>query len=246
MAFARMTYLQHLEELRRRLIVCFLALCLGVGACWFFAWNILAILKHPAGNITLNYLTPLEPFVVKFKLALWGGILLCMPVILFEVLGFLAPALKKKEMAATIGILAMIIIFFAAGITFGYFYVMPVGISWLLGIAENELRPVLTAGQYISFCGWFLIAFGFSFETPMFIWLLVRMGVVTPEQLRQNWRIAYIIILLFAAIVTPDWNPITMVLVAVPMIALYELSILLAKVAVRRMERVEGEEEEAA
>ena len=190
-----MTYLQHLEEIRRRLIVSFLALCVAGGACWFFAWNFLD---------------------------------------------------KKIQMASTLGVLAMILIFFAAGLSFGYFYVMPVGIRWLLDLAGQELKPVLTATQYISFCGWFLIAFGFSFETPIFILLMVRMGVVTPKQLRKNWRIAYIVILLFAAIITPDWNPVTMVLVAVPMVLLYEFSIILAKFVTKRLDKKEEQEKEVA
>lgn len=229
-----MTYLQHLEELRRRIIVCVAALVAGVAVSWIWAWDILYILKNPAGDIVLNYLKPLEPFMVRFKLALFGGVILALPVILFEILAFASPALKKNEKKLTVIVTALIVIFFAAGVVFGYYFIMPVGITWLLDIAGNQMNAVISAGEYISFAGWFMIAFGVAFETPMFIWMLVALHVLTPEQLREQWRYAYLIILIFSAVVTPDWNPVTMLLVAAPMIVLYELSILLARFTTRR------------
>ena len=237
MATARMTYLHHLEELRRRIIVCVVALVAAVAVCWFFAWDILHILERPAGSIVLHYMKPMEPFLVRFKLALFGGVILTLPVILFELMAFLSPALKRKERKYALVVMSMIVAFFGVGVVFGYYYIMPVGVRWLLGIAGGQMKPVLSASEYVSFAGWFLLAFGAAFETPMFIWLLVALGVLTPEQLRKQWRWAYLIILVFAAIITPDWSPVTMFLVAVPMIILYELSILLAKFTVRRRER---------
>lgn len=234
-----MTYLQHLEELRRRIIVSVIALTAGIGVSWVFAWDILNILKRPAGSITLHYLKPMEPFLVRFKLAMFGGVILALPVILFEMMGFVSPALKRREKGLATIVLAMIVVFFAGGVVFGYFYVMPVGIKWLLNIAGEEMTPILSAGEYVSFAGWFMLAFGVSFETPIIIWLLVALGVLSPQQLQQHWRVAVIIILLFAAIVTPDWNPITMMLVAVPMLILYLVSLALARFTARRRLRAE-------
>jgi len=227
-----MTYLQHLEELRRRIIVCIVAVGAGCTVSWIFAWDILNILKGPAGNITLHYLKPMEPFLVRFKLTLFGGVLLALPVVLFEVLAFLSPALKRKDRSFTIVVMLMILAFFSAGVALGYYFIMPVGITWLLDLAAGQMTPVLSASEYVSFAGWFMLAFGIAFETPIFIWMLVALGVLTPEQLRRQWRYAYIIILLFAAVITPDWNPITMLMVAVPMVLLYEMSILLARFTV--------------
>ncbi|MBU4173783.1 MAG: twin-arginine translocase subunit TatC [Actinobacteria bacterium] len=234
----RMTYLQHLEELRRRIIVCIVAVSAGCGVSWIFAWDILDILKGPAGNITLHYLKPMEPFLVRFKLTLFGGVLLALPVVLFEVLAFLSPALKRKDRSFTIAVMLMILAFFSAGVALGYYYIMPVGITWLLDLAAGQMSPVLSASEYVSFAGWFMLAFGIAFETPIFIWMLVALGVLTPEQLRRQWRYAYIIILLFAAVITPDWNPITMLMVAVPMVLLYEMSILLARFTVGKRKQV--------
>lgn len=235
----RMTYLQHLEELRRRIIVSFIALITGVAVCWVFAWDILDLLKRPAGNITLHYLKPMEPFLVRFKLALFGGVILALPVILYEALAFASPALKTKERSYTLLVMVMIVAFFAGGVVFGYTYIMPVGIKWLLNIAGSQMTPILSASEYVSFSGWFMLAFGLSFETPLIIWMLVALKVLTPEQLQKQWRMAVIIILVFASVITPDWSPVTMILVAIPMILLYLLSIALAKLTARRRNRPE-------
>lgn len=229
-----MTYLQHLEELRRRIIVALIALVCGFAVSWFFAWDILDFLKGPAGNITLHYLKPMEPFLVRFKLALFGGVILALPVIIFEALAFVTPALKENEKKYTFIVVLMILVFFCGGVAFGYKYVMPVGIKWLLGLASGEMKPVLSAGEYVSFCGWFILAFGLSFETPMVVWMLVALGVMTPEQLQRHWRGAVMVICIFAAIVTPDWSPVTMILVALPMFLLYLISLTLARISARK------------
>lgn len=239
-ATGRMTYLQHLEELRRRIIVSVIALVVAFTVAWIFAWDILAIVKEPAGDITLHFMGPMEPFLVRFKLALFGGLLLALPVILFEILGFVSPALKRKERSYTVGVMLMIVAFFAAGVYFGYTFIMPPGIRWLLGVAGTQMTPILSASQYINFSGLFMLGLGVSFETPVIIWLLVALGVLTPEQLWKHWRGALIVILLVAAIITPDWSPVTMTLVAIPMLGLYLLSIGLAWITTRKRRKAEA------
>jgi len=234
LAVGRMSYLHHLEELRRRIIVCVVALTVSVGVCWFFAWDILHILEGPAGNIVLHYMKPMEPFLVRFKLALYGGVLLSLPVLLFEVMAFLSPALKNNERKYTVLVMVMLVVFFGIGVAIGYYLILPVGIKWLLNIAGDQMTPVISASEYVTFTGWFMLAVGIAFETPMFIWMLVALRVLTPEQLRKQWRWAYLVILVFSAIITPDWSPVTMLLVAIPMVILYEISILLARFTVRR------------
>jgi len=229
-----MGYLHHLEELRRRIIVCAIALVVSFAVAWIFAWDILSVLKGPAGGVTLNYMGPMEPFMVKFKLAMFGGVLLAMPVILFELLSFVSPALKQKERRYTIIVMVMICAFFIIGVIFGYRVIMPPGIRWLFNVAGTQMKPVISASQYVTFMGWFMIGLGISFETPVFIWFLVALGVVTPEQLTKQWRWAVLIILIVASVITPDWSPVTMTLVAIPMSILYALSIVLARLTTRK------------
>ncbi|MDD5748960.1 MAG: twin-arginine translocase subunit TatC [Actinomycetota bacterium] len=227
-----------MEELRRRIIVCFVAFVLSLVVGWVFAWDILEIVKKPAQSIVLHYMGPMEPFLVRFKLAFFVGLLIAAPVIIFELMGFVIPALKREEKKIAIFALLMILFFFCAGVAFGYRFIIPPAITWLLGVAGTQMKPVLSAGQYISFIGWFMLGIGIAFETPVVIWMLVAMDVVTPEQLQRQWRVAVIVILVASSIITPDWNPVTMFLVALPMLGLYLISLGLARLTARRRKKV--------
>jgi len=247
-----MTFIEHLEELRRRIIVMFLSLVVATSVGYIFSWEILGFLKEPAAkaNIPLNlyYQTVLEPFMVRFKIAIYAAIVLALPVIIYEILAYIAPALRKREKRFMYYALFFIIIFFLAGVAFCYMYILPVGLKWLTGQSGGEITPVLMANQYVSFVALLMVGVGLSFETPLVVWLVVRLGIVTPQRLHKNWRIAVIVILAFAALITPDWNPVTMVLVAAPMFLLYEGSILFAMFGMRsskkQAEAIEAEEEE--
>lgn len=237
MADQKMTFIEHLEELRRRLIVMFLALVVAVCIGYIFSWQILDFLKRPAARadipLNLYYQTVLEPFMVRFRIAMYAAIVLALPVILYELIAYVAPALRKREKRFMYTALFFIIVFFAVGVAFCYLYILPVGLKWLVGQAEGRITPVLMAGSYVGLVALLMVAVGLAFETPLVVWLVVRLGIITPERLHKNWRWAVIIILAFAAVITPDWNPITMFLVAVPMFILYEGSILMARLGKR-------------
>jgi len=244
-----MTFIEHLEELRRRIIVMFLALLVAVCVGYVFSWEILDFLKEPAVKadipLDLYYQTVLEPFMVRFKIAMYAALVIALPVIIYEILAYIAPALRKREKRFMYGALFFIIAFFLAGAAFCYFYILPVGLNWLVGQAQGRISPVLMAGDYVGLVSLLMVALGLTFETPLIIWLVVRLGVVTPQRLHRNWRYAVILIMAFAALITPDWNPITMMLVAAPMFLLYEGSILFAMLgkrgAQRRREALEAE-----
>lgn len=233
---SRMSFLDHLEELRQRIIRVLIAVVITAAVSFYFAFDILDLLIKPAGDIKLVYLSPLEPFMVKFKIALWAGVFLAFPVILYQILAFIVPGLKHKERKVIYPAIAGLVVLFAVGVVFGYVLVMPVGIRWLLGQAGDVLAPNLTANTYVSFAGLFLMAFGASFEMPMFVLLLIFLGVLSPQTLRKQWRVAYILILVAAAMLTPDWSPVTMGIMAAPMIILYEISVILGRFIVRKRE----------
>jgi len=249
LADQKMTFIEHLEELRRRIIVMFLALLVAVCVGYVFSWEILDFLKEPAVKadipLDLYYQTVLEPFMVRFKIAMYAALVIALPVIIYEILAYIAPALRKREKRFMYGALFFIIAFFLAGAAFCYFYILPVGLNWLVGQAQGRISPVLMAGDYVGLVSLLMVALGLTFETPLIIWLVVRLGVVTPQRLHRNWRYAVILIMAFAALITPDWNPITMMLVAAPMFLLYEGSILFAMLgkrgAQRRREALEAE-----
>lgn len=241
MADQKMTFIEHLEELRRRIIVMFLALLVAVCVGYVFSWEILDFLKRPAtrAEIPLNlyYQTVLEPFMVRFKIAMYAALVIALPVILYEIIAYVAPALRKREKRFMYSALFFIIFFFLVGVAFCYLYILPVGLNWLVGQAAGRISPVLMAGDYVGLVALLLVAVGLTFETPLVVWLVVRLGIVTPQRLHRNWRYAVIIILVVSALLTPDWNPITMMLVAVPMFLLYEGSILFAMLGRRGAEK---------
>jgi len=224
----KISILDHLDELRRSVIISAIAVLIGAAICFNYAYPILNILKKPAGNIDLIFVNVLDPFMIKFKIAIFAGIFVALPVIVYQVFSFIAPALKRNEKKTIYPMVLLFVILFACGVVFGYKYIMPAGTEWLLGQAEGQISPILMVDKYVAYASLFLLAFGISFETPFFVLALVMLGIVSPKSLRKNWRIAYIIILLFAAIVTPDWSPVTMTIFAAPMILLYEFSIVLA------------------
>ena len=226
----KMTFLDHLDELRKRIMYALIAVVIGACIAAFFWKPILDILMRPAGDIELHYLNVLEPFMAKVKLSIFSGVLVAFPIIIFQFLMFLAPALKTKEKKQIYPLVFFLVILFFSGVVFGYFYIMPVGTKWLIDQAGDKMVSILSISQYLSYAWLFLLGFGLSFETPIFIWLLSKLGIVTSKSLIRNWRYAIIIILIASAILTPDWSPVTMALFSAPMFVLYLFSILLIKV----------------
>ncbi len=245
MSDLRMTFFDHLEELRRRILVAFLSLTAAAVVGYIYAWPILDLLKKPAVkegiSMDLYYMTVLEPFMLKFKIALYAGLMISLPVIIYEILAFIAPALKKKERRVMFSSLLFIIFFFAVGMVFCYYFIMPVGIKWLVNQSNGRIAPILSAASYASLATLLLVALGIVFETPLVVFLVVRMGIVDAKTLHKNWRWAVLATTAFAAFITPDWNPITMVLVAVPMFVLYEGSVLLAGMKRKKAKETKGD-----
>jgi sec-independent protein translocase protein TatC len=229
----QMTLVEHLEELRQRLQYAVLGLLVATGVGLIFVDRLLAILLRPAGHVKLTTLTVLEPFLVKVKVAFLFGFAVSMPWILYQIYAFVDPALTEMERRRTIPLSLLAGLLFALGIVFGYLVILPVSLRWLLAQAGTQFNVLITANAYISFVLFFLLVVGATFETPLVILTLALLGVVSPQTLRKEWRIAYMIIAGIAVFGTPDWSPVTMLLVAVPMVMLYEFSIVLCRIFIR-------------
>jgi sec-independent protein translocase protein TatC len=229
----QMTLVEHLEELRQRLQYAVLGLLVATGVGLIFVDRLLAILLRPAGHVKLTTLTVLEPFLVKVKVAFLFGFAVSMPWILYQIYAFVDPALTETERRRTIPLSLLAGVLFAIGIVFGYLVILPVSLRWLLAQAGTQFNVLITANAYISFVLFFLLIVGATFETPLVILTLALLGVVSPQTLRKEWRIAYMIIAGIAVFGTPDWSPVTMLLVAVPMVMLYEFSIVLCRIFIR-------------
>jgi sec-independent protein translocase protein TatC len=228
-----MTLVEHLEELRQRLQYAVLGLLVATGGGLFFVDTLLRVLLRPAGDVKLTTLTVMEPFLVKIKVAFLFGLAVSMPWIMYHIFAFVDPALTETERRRTIPLSLLAGVLFAGGILFGYLLILPVSLHWLLSQAGTQFNVLITANAYISFVLFFLLIVGATFETPLVILTLAFLGVLSPQTLRREWRIAYMIIAGIAVFGTPDWSPVTMLLVAIPMVLLYEFSLVLCRLFIK-------------
>ncbi len=167
--------------------------------------------------------------MAKFKLGVLFGFIMSTPIIFYQILSFLAPALKGKEKRLLYPMVAMMVVLFMMGASVGYYYVLPVGAEWLLAQDEGELVRLLNVSQFISFTTLFIIAFGVAFETPVALIILMKLKIVSRERLRQNWRVAYVSLLVISAMATPDWSLPPMLIMSAFMIFLYEFTLIIAR-----------------
>ena len=224
---------EHLTELRTRLIVSVIALTIGVVICFFYAEELMKVLCAPIGGIDqLRSIEITENVSAVFRVALLGGVILSCPVILYEFLAFILPALKDNEKKTLFTFLPVMILLFLAGIAFSYFVMLPVAIPFLtsfMGI-ETDVRPQ----NYVSFTTNMLFWIGVIFEMPLIIFIFARMGLITARQLMKNWRQAVVVCAVLAMLITPTVDPLNMALLMVPLIALFFLSVAFAAIAEKR------------
>ena len=226
-----MPLLQHLEDLRKVLIKSIIAMCITSIAGWIFRNDLLKILARPVTDkgYKLVYLTPLEPFYTEIKLAAAAGFIIALPFILWQVWGFILPALKPTEIKYLRIIVLVSLLQFLLGITFAYFTVFKLGVSFFIDFGQGTAVPTLSMGQYLSFAVSFLIPFGLIFELPLVILFLAKIGIVSPDLLSKKRKYAILIIVIAAAFLTPGPDIMSQMLMATPVYLLYEFSILLAR-----------------
>jgi sec-independent protein translocase protein TatC len=234
----------HLQELRKRLILSFIAIGGGFILCFQFKEFIFNILSAPLIDILKNkggsliFTSVAEAFFTYMKVAFIAGVILTSPFILYQIWAFVAPGLYQKEKRYVIPFVLGGSIFFAMGVLFAYFVAIPIGFKFLLGYATDFIKPMPSMKEYLSFSMKFLLAFGLVFEFPVVLVLLARIGIVDAKMLARQRKYAILLVFIFAAIVTPSPDLITQVLTAVPLIGLYELSILLCKIFGKKKKEV--------
>lgn len=244
----KLPFTDHLEELRTRLIRCFIAIAIGAAAAYGFKEVIFTILTQPLIDVlpkgdAIIFTGLPEAFFTYLKVSLLAGLLLASPVIIFEIWMFIAPGLYKREKRMMAPAILLSVVFFTGGAVFGYFFVFPFGFKFFLGFASESLRALPTMREYISFASKLLMAFGLAFELPIFITILAAMGLVTPAFLRKNRKFAVVFFFIFGAILTPP-DVVTQILLATPMVLLYELGIFGAMTFGRRPLGSSGDEGE--
>ncbi len=226
------TLTQHLLELRRRLVRATIGLVVAVGVAFFFAPQVFDILKGlgPEGFEPV-FIDPTEMLGTYFRVAFMGGIALAMPLLIYELVMFISPGLTGKEKRYFLWLLPGAALLFILGISFSFFILLPRAVEFLLTFGSEIATPQIRIGKYISLLTRLLFWVGVSFETPLVMFFLAKIGVVTPRSLARKWRFAILIAFILGAVITPTIDPITQTMVAVPIIALYGLSILLAFLA---------------
>jgi sec-independent protein translocase protein TatC len=228
-----MTILEHLAELRFRLVVAGGALVVATAACFYFTGQILEFLKEPAEDrstdFVLIFTEPMEKLVTYFRVALLAGLIAAMPVIVFQLLMFVTPALTRQEKRWVYVVVFGASLAFVAGVAFAYYVALPPALGFLLNFGGDEVaRPQIKIGSYVDFVTRLLFWTGVVFETPLLIMGLARFRVVNARQLVRMWRYAFIGAFVVSAIVTPSIDPVTQSLVAGPIIVLYAIGIVLA------------------
>lgn len=226
----RLTLVEHLDELRNRLIVCIAVFVAALALCFWQNNMLLDIAGGPLPDDHDQLLTfgVTEPFTTTLTVSVYGALVLSLPVLLYQLYAYVLPAFSHTERRVVLPILLLFPVLFLAGLAFAYFVVMPAALSFLLNFNDNEFNTQLRARDYYSFFSMTEIACGLIFQMPLAIIAVTKLGIVRVEQLSENRRYAYLVIAILAAAL-PGVDPITMLIEMVPLLVLYELSILLAR-----------------
>jgi sec-independent protein translocase protein TatC len=217
-----MTFLDHLEELRKRILYSLIALGLAAVVGFFFSQRVLDLITRPVPSLV--FLAPAEAFVVQLKVALVTGLFLAAPVIFYQFWRFVRPALQKHEVKYIASAVVVSSVLFVAGVAFAYLVVVPVAMKFLLGFETPKLHAMISISEFVGTVGAFLLACGVIFQIPVIMFFLTKLGVVTPKLLMKNQRIAVVLVFIVAAILSPP-DVFSQVLMAIPLLVLFELGV---------------------
>jgi sec-independent protein translocase protein TatC len=226
---ARMTLIEHLEELRSRLLKVGIAFFAVAVVAAFFIPQIFNLLLAPSGLERLNNLGPAQGLLTDMKLVLYVAFVLTVPVLIYQMWMFVAPAVGEVGRLNTYVLVSLSSSLFLMGIAFGYLVVLPTGLNFLLNYAQDRYTDIITADTYLPFVTRFLLAFGVVFELPAATLVGARLGLITAPTLTRYWRHALVVGAVLAAALTPGQDPFSMILMALPLYLMYGASILIAR-----------------
>ena len=234
-----MPFLDHLEELRWRIVWSLGALVVGlfIGFWVVIQFNVIRLLQAPITPYLqgkLKYTNPIDPFSITLNASIVLGIMIASPVIIYHVWAFLSPALYRHEKKVVIPVIGGAVLLFAAGVAMAYFYVLPIMLGFLMTFQAESLEPMITAQGYFSIVTTLALTFGAAFELPVLVLALAALGLVTPALLSKFRPYAYVLAYVVSAFVTPGDFVLVALSLAIPLIFLYEISVLLAKMVFRK------------
>ena len=223
---ANMSILAHLTELRRRILYSLLGVAIGSAIAYGFLDRIMAWLVEPAGK--LYYMQPAEAFFVYIKVTMFSGFIISLPIIFYQAWAFLLPALTMRERLMMSILVPVSVVLFAAGMLFSFKLVLPVAMSFFLGMGNSDFQPFLSAGSYFDFILTFVLPFGMLFEMPLVMLVLAWMGIVTSDMLAAKFRVVIVVCFVIGALFTPP-DVISQSMMAIPMVLLYGVGYLAVK-----------------
>lgn len=241
----KMTFLEHLEELRQRLVRSALSLVVGFGLCWNFRERIFQVMTQPMREAGYKdafiYTSPAEALMLYMKMAFFVGIFVASPYILWEIWGFISPGLYKHEKAYAVPFIGAGSLFFAGGALFGHYFLFPLTFKFLGEFGGPDMRLLPRIGEYYSFYSWFLLGLGLVFQIPVVIFVLARIGLVTTGFLLRAWKWVFVGAFVVSAFITPTADMVTQTALALPIIGLYFLGVAVAWVFGRKRRGAERE-----
>ncbi len=217
-----MSIVDHLSELRMRLVVAIVAIIIGTLGAYYYVEDILQILVAPAGK--LYYTKPTEAFFTYMKISLVAGCILSSPIWFYQIWAFIVPALSKGEKKVTFMVVPTAVTLFLVGVLFSYYLVLPMAIQFFIGFGTDELQPLFSIGQYIDFVIAFILPFGITFELPLILIALGVIGILTSDRLRQYRKMFILLAFIIGAAISPTPDMLSQTMIAGPMILLYEIS----------------------
>lgn len=235
-----MSFFDHIEELRKRLLIALVSLAVGVTVSLFFGEKAVAILTLPIGGLDkLQSIEITENIGVYMRVSLLMGVILAFPMIIYQLLLFVLPGLNIREKQSVLMAIPFATLFFVGGVAFAYFVMLPAALPFLINFLGVTTNPRLSS--YISFITDLLFWIGVVFELPLLVYVIARFGLLTPKSMLKYWRQAIVIIAILAAVITPTVDPVNMSLMMIPLVGLYFISVLFAWFANRSRNRQDAD-----
>lgn len=246
----RLPFFEHIAELRKRILIIVAIVGVGASAFYYWSWDVFhfimaPVLPHLPKGMNFFVQGMFDPFTFRFKVALYAALVVTSPITIWQALAFFLPALRPKEQRYFVPTFFTSAALFAAGVAFCYLVILDTAAAWMVSQIGGDVGMLPIASMWLSGVMLLLLGFGIAFEIPVVIFYLVLFNIVSYKKLRENWRTAYVVLMIVASVATPDWSPVTMGALFGALVLLYELSLLLARLLlVKRVARLKAEEAE--
>jgi len=229
----KLNLIEHLEELRKRIIYSISGIAIFSTVGFFFSKKILNLIIKQSNIQTAYFFSPAEAFSAQIKVAIFVGILISFPLILYQTWAFISPGLTKKELNLSLSYLFSGLVLFIIGIIFGYFILIPLGLKFFFSFGSESLQPLINISKYLNFIIWCLLGCGFLFQLPLLLFFLIKLDIIDIKTVTGHRAEAIVAILILCAIITPTGDFFTLLLISLPLLLLFELSILVARISKR-------------